>query len=320
MQKTEFIWHNGEIKPWEQAQVHVLTHALHYGSSVFEGIRVYDSDQGPVGFRLSEHIHRMFDSASIYRMPMPWSPEELIRACNDLVLANQLTSAYLRPILFRGTGTLGVVAGPEIATEGAIAAIEWGAYLGEDSRTQGVDVCVSSWRRPAPGTVPTMAKAGGNYLSSQLISMEAKQLGFHEGIALAVDGTLSEGAGENLFLVHQGKLMTPPLAASILGGITRDSVLKLARTMGMEILEQALPREMLYIADELFLTGTAAEITPVRSVDRITVGGGQRGPVTERIQDAFFGLFDGSTVDRWQWLEPVSTEQEAFHGRAAVSV
>ncbi len=299
------IWHNGKICPWEQAQVHVLSHALHYGSSVFEGIRVYDTPQGPAGFRLQDHVNRLFDSARIYHMPMPYDPAVLLQACHDIVAVNQMRSAYLRPIAFRGYGGLGVVASDDTPTEVSIAAVEWGAYLGEEGRECGVDVCVSSWNRVAPNTVPAGAKAGGNYLSSQLISMEAKRRGFAEGIGLSPDGTLSEGAGENLFIVKDGKLFTPPQAVSILAGITRDSIIQLAKNQGFEVVEQNLPREMLYLADELFFTGTAAEVTPIRSVDEIEVRCGGRGPITHQLQDAFFGLFDGRTEDQWGWLEPI---------------
>lgn len=305
MKPTQWIWHNGEYKAWFEATTHVLTHALHYGSSVFEGVRVYDRLGEPVGFRLREHLERLHDSARIYRMDLPWSVNDLRRVCSELVRRNGLASAYLRPIAYRGYGSLGVAPKEPLPVEMAIAAIEWGAYLGEEAREKGARVCVSSWTRLAPNTIPAGAKAGGNYLSSQLISMEAHRLGYDEGIGLAADGTLSEGAGENLFVVKDGKLLTPPQAASILAGITRDTVIKLADELGLAVKEQALSREMLYLADELFLTGTAAEITPVASVDDMPVGTGQRGPVTEQLQDAFFGLFDGRTDDRWGWLEPM---------------
>ena len=305
MKPTQLIWHNGELKPWFEATTHVLTHALHYGSSGFEGIRVYDHLGEPVGFRMREHLQRMHDSARSYRMEIPWSVDELYRACCEVTLRNGLGSAYLRPVAFRGYGSLGVAPHTPLPVDVAIAAIEWGAYLGEEAREKGARVCVSSWQRVAPNTIPAGAKAGGNYLSSQLISMEAHRLGYDEGIGLAVDGTLSEGAGENLFVVRNGELITPPQAASILAGITRDSVIKLALDQGMTVREQPLSREILYLADELFFTGTAAEITPIASIDDIPVGPGHRGPVTERIQDLFFGLFDGRTEDRHGWLEPV---------------
>jgi branched-chain amino acid aminotransferase len=292
--------------------VHVLSHSLHYGSSVFEGIRVYKTPRGVAGFRLTDHIRRLFNSAKIYRIKMPYTREALVAACKEVVLENGLLDgAYIRPIAFRGYGELGVAGNIEQPAVCSIAAWEWGAYLGAGALEQGVDVCVSSWQRVAPNTVPGLAKAGGNYLSSILVTLEARRLGFAEGIALNPSGYVSEGAGENLFVVQDGKLFTPPVAASILSGITRDSVIKLAEAAGLTVREQDIPRELLYIADEVFLTGTAAEITPVRSVDRIAVGEGKRGPVTERLQKLFFGLFDGSTADRWGWLEPMAQQKAA---------
>lgn len=303
---SEWIWQNGKLIPWAEARVHVLTHALHYGSSVFEGIRVYATPRGPAVFRLRDHTRRLFDSARIYRMEIPWSMEEIDSACKELVLRNELLKgAYIRPIVFRGYGEIGLAPPAGTPIETAIAAWEWGAYLGAEALEQGVDVCISSWQRVAPNTVPTMAKAGGNYLSSTLVSMEAKQRGFAEGIALSTDGTVSEGAGENVFVVRDGVLYTPPATDSILAGITRDSIMVLARQAGITVVEQSIPREMLYVVDEIFLTGTAAEVTPVRSVDHISVGAGRRGPMTESLQDSFFGLFDGRTSDQWGWLEPV---------------
>jgi branched-chain amino acid aminotransferase len=281
-----------------------MAHALHYGSSVFEGIRVYKTPDGPRVFRLTDHVQRLFNSAKIYRMPIPYGLDELVSVCKDVVLANKLLNgAYIRPIALRGYGDVGLAPKPDHPVDVAVAAWEWGAYLGADGLEQGVDACVSSWQRVAPNTVPALAKAGGNYLSSQLISTEAKRLGFAEGIALSTDGTVSEGAGENLFLLRDGRLMTPPSTSSILTGITRDTVLRLASRLDITVSEQSIPREMLYLADELFFTGTAAEITPVRSVDRIQIGAGRRGPVTKKLQDAFFGLFNGSTADSDGWLE-----------------
>jgi branched-chain amino acid aminotransferase len=244
-------------------------------------------------------------------MKIPYSREAITAACREVVRENGLKGAYIRPIAFRGYGELGVAGNIEQPASVSIAAWEWGSYLGEGALEQGVDVCVSSWQRVAPNTVPALAKAGGNYLSSALVTLEARRLGYAEGIALSVDGYVSEGAGENLFLVQNGKLYTPPVAASILSGITRDTVARLAESLGLQVLEQNIPRELLYIADEVFLTGTAAEITPVRSVDKITIGEGKRGPITERLQKLFFGLFDGSTVDRWNWLEPIAAEQKS---------
>lgn len=307
LKPSQLIWHDGKMVPWEEATVHVLTHALHYGSSVFEGVRVYQTPDGPVGFRLTDHIRRMFDSAKIYRLIVPYDLETLVAASKQVVRENGLTSgAYIRPIAFRGYGEMGVAGNVDAPAVVSIAAWEWGSYLGDGGLEKGVDVCVSSWQRVAPNTVPTLAKAGGNYLSSILVTLEARRLGFAEGIALNSEGYVSEGAGENLFLVRDGKIYTPPSSASILSGITRDTVIRLAHTLDLEVLEQNIPREMLYIADEVFLTGSAAEVTPVRSVDKIPVGEGRRGPVTERIQQAFFGLFDGSTTDQWGWLEAVT--------------
>ena len=305
MKATKYIWHNGKMVPWHEATTHVLTHALHYGSSVFEGIRVYDKLGESVGFRMRDHLQRLYDSAKIYRMKVPFDIETLHKACCELVVRNELTSAYLRPIAFRGYGSLGVAPKGDLPIDVSIAAIEWGAYLGEEARENGARVCVSSWARVAPNTVPAGAKAGGNYLSGQLITMEAHRLGFDEGIGLATDGTLSEGAGENLFAVKNNVLLTPPQSASILAGITRDSVMRLAHAMGFEVREQQMTREILYLADELFFTGTAAEITPIASVDDIDIGPGHRGPVTKQLQAAFFGLFDGTTEDRFGWLEPI---------------
>jgi len=293
---TQFIWFNGKLVPWEKATVHVLSHALHYGSSVFEGVRAYETPKGVAIFRLRDHTRRLFDSAKIYRIPMPFSPEQLNEACRQVIAANDLKrGAYLRPVVFRGYGEIGVTPKHEPPTEVAVAAWEWGKYLGAEAEEQGVDACISSWQRVAPNTLPALAKAGGNYLSSYLIGAEARRLGFAEGIGLSADGTLSEGSGENLFLVKDGVLLTPALAHSVLGGLTRDSVMRLARERGIEVKECATPRELLYIADEAFFTGTAVEITPVRSVDRLNIGSGKRGPITETLQKAFFGLFTGKT-------------------------
>jgi branched-chain amino acid aminotransferase len=303
---TQFIWFNGKLVPWEKATVHVLSHALHYGSSVFEGVRAYETPRGVAIFRLRDHTRRLYDSAKIYRIGIPFSPEQLNEACRQVISANGLTrGAYIRPVAFRGYGEIGVTPKIEPPTDVAIAAWEWGKYLGDESAEQGVDACVSSWHRVAPNTIPALAKAAGNYLSSQLIGAEARRLGFAEGIGLSPDGTVSEGAGENLFLVKDGVLMTPALVHSVLGGITRDTVTRLARERGLEVRECAIPRELLYIADEVFMTGTAAEITPIRSVDRLPVGAGKRGPITESLQNAFFGLFSGKTADKWGWLDYV---------------
>ncbi len=305
MKPTPFIWHKGKLVPWAEATVHVLAHGLHYGSSVFEGIRVYETKAGPAFFRLPAHIKRLADSARIYRMDVPYSFDKISDVCHEVVRANKLTAAYVRPVIYRGLGALSVDAGKGTPIEVSVAAFEWGSYLGPDALEQGVDVGVSSWTRPAPNTLPTMAKAGGNYLSSQQISMEAHRHGYVEGIALDVTGNLSEGAGENLFLVRDGVLFTTPLSAGILPGITRDSVMELARGLGIEVRQETLPREMLYVADEIFLTGTATEIAAVRSVDGMVVGAGKRGPLTAKLQSAFLGLFSGETPDRRGWLQPL---------------
>ena len=306
---ADHIWMNREIRPWADCTVHVLTHALHYGTSVFEGIRVYDTPKGPAVFRLTDHIRRFFDSARIYGFQPPYAEAEIIAACKETTAKNGLRSAYIRPVAFLGECGMGVIPKTHNApVDVAIATFPWGAYLGEEGLQKGVDVCVSSWARLAPNTVPAAAKAGGNYLSSYLIGKEARDRGFAEGIGLGTDGRLSEGAGENLFIIKDGKLMTPPASSSILQGITRDTVLRLAEQEGLTAIEQAMPREALYLADELFMTGTAAEITPIRSVDGVVVRCGGRGPVTRTLQDRFHGLFDGRTPDRWGWLEHVASE------------
>ncbi|ABO22163.1 branched-chain amino acid transaminase [Shewanella loihica] len=300
---AELIWFNGEIMPWGDAKVHVMSHALHYGTSVFEGIRVYDTPQGPAGFRLTDHVQRLYDSAKIYRMPVPYSFDETMQACRDIVKSNKLDAAYIRPLVFFGDVGMGITPPKDAKCDLMVAAFPWGAYLGEGSMERGVDVAVTSWNRLAPNTIPTGAKAGGNYLSSLQISTEAKRNGFDEGIALDVNGLVSEGAGANLFVVKKNKLYTPPATAAILLGITRDTIITLARDLGYEVVEEPMSREFLYLADEIFMTGTAAEIVPVRSVDRIEVGAGGRGPVTQALQASFFGLFNGETQDKWGWLE-----------------
>ncbi len=302
MSKMDYIWFNGELVEWDKATIHVLSHVVHYGSSVFEGVRCYETPRGPAIFRLRDHTRRLFNSAKIYRMELPYGEAEINRASHELIAANKLRSAYLRPIAFRGFGSLGV--DPRgCPVDVAIAAMNWGKYLGDEALEQGVDVGVSSWTRIAPNTLPAMAKAAANYMNSQLIKLEAVQHGYSEGIALDVDGYISEGSGENLFLVNNGRLVTPPLSASVLPGITRDCILTLAREKGIPIVEERIPREALYLADELFFTGTAAEVTPIRSVDGIQIGIGKRGPVTERLQQAFFGVISGEAEDRWGWLD-----------------
>jgi branched-chain amino acid aminotransferase len=299
------IWYDGKWVDWKDATVHVMAHVIHYGSSVFEGMRCYDTRHlGPAVFRLREHIERLFNSAKMYRMHIPFSMEEIIQACVDVVKVNEMKEAYIRPVVFRGYGSLGVL--PEgVPINVVIGAWEWGKYLGPEALEQGVDVCVSSWNRLALNTMPSLAKAGANYMNSQLIKMEAHEYGFAEGIALNPEGYVSEGSGENLFLVYKGKIYTPPLCASILPGITRDTVITLARELGYEVIEQMIPRSMLYLADELFFTGSAAEITPIRSVDKIPVGEGKRGPVTKQLQERFFGMMTGEYEDKYGWFTPV---------------
>ena len=299
----DHIWHNGSIKPWAEATVHVMAHGLHYGSSVFEGIRSYATPDGQAIFRLTDHLKRLYASAKIYDMYMPYDVPTLAQACRDVITANGLEKAYLRPIAYRGLGGFGLSA--DTPTDLAIAAWHMGPYLGPDVLEAGIDACVSSWQRFAPNTIPAGAKAGGNYLSGQLVAREARRLGFGEGIALASTGLLSEGAGENLFLVMDGALHTTPISAALLNGITRNSIITLAKANGIECVERDIPREYLYLCDELFMCGTAAEITPIRSVDGRQVGAGKPGPLTRRVQDLFFGLFDGRTADVHGWLEKV---------------
>ncbi len=302
---TEKIWHNGRLIAWNDARIHVLAHVTSYGSSWFEGIRCYATASGPAIFRLREHARRLHDSAKIYRVEIPYSIEELSAAMLDLVSVNKLESCYLRPLVIRGYGNIGVMPTKDNPIETYIAAWEWGKYLGDAAMENGVDVCVSSWTRMAPNTMPAMAKAGANYMNSQLIRMEAEVNGYAEGIALDASGYVSEGSGENLFVIRDGKIVTPPLGASVLPGITRDTVVTLAREMGIPVVESLIPREMLYIADEVFFSGTAAEITPIRSVDRIKIGAGKRGPITEKLQKEFFGIVEGKIADRHGWLTPV---------------
>ena len=302
-QYPEWIWQNGEIKPWKDATAHVMSHALHYGSSVFEGIRSYATPDGAAIFRLTDHLHRLFHSARIYDMVLPYSADELAAASRAVITKNGLKAAYIRPVAYRGLGGFGLSADTPIDV--AVAAWPMGPYLGAEALENGITACVSSWQRFAPNTIPAGAKAGGNYLSGQLIAREARQRGFGEGIALSSSGLLSEGAGENLFLVFDGALHTTPASASILAGITRDSLKVLAREEGIDVIERDLPREYLYLADEVFMCGTAAEVTPIRAVDGKQVGAGKAGPITRRLQELFFGLFDGRTHDKWGWLEQV---------------
>jgi branched-chain amino acid aminotransferase len=309
MKATEKIWRNGEFIAWDDAKIHVLSHVVSYGSSVFEGIRCYETTSGPAVFRLREHVRRMVDSAKIYRMDnFQFTREQLENAILDLVAINQLRSCYIRPIVLRGYGEIGVN-GTKNPLDIYLACWEWGKYLGESALADGVDVCVSSWNRIAPNTLPSLAKAGANYMNSQLMKMEAVANGYAEGIALDKSGYVSEGSGENIFLVRDGKIVTPPLGTSVLPGITRDSVLTLAGKLGIPIVEQIVPRELLYISDEVFFSGTAAEITPIRSIDRITIGKGRRGPVTEQIQREFFAIVNGTKPDIYSWLTPVPVRE-----------
>ncbi len=303
---SDQIWFNGKFINWQDATVHVMSHALHYGSSVFEGIRAYETYQGTCIFRLQEHIDRLFDSAKIYRLNIPYSNQQIVQACKQAVKKNNLKSAYLRPLAFLGEVGMGLRPPLDAVADVMIAAFPWEAYLGEEAIEKGVEVGVSSWNRLAPNTMPTAAKAGGNYLSSQLISCEAARHGYAEGIALDVNHYVSEGAGQNVFLVRKGVIYTPPGTASILQGLTRDAVICLARDAKLEVREEPISREALYLADEVFMTGTATEIVPVSHIDGLKVGAGFRGPVTKQLQQSFFGLFDGSTKDKYGWLEPVS--------------
>ena len=307
LETTQFIWHNGQMIPWESANIHVMSHVVHYGSSVFEGIRCYtqsgpDSETAEASiFRLPEHMQRFRDSGHIYRMPLGFTEAELSRAVVDLVEANGVAPCYIRPVAFRGYGEIGInpLSSP---VEVYIANYPWGKYV---PGNEGANVCVSSWNRHAPNTMPTMSKAGGNYLNSQLIRMEAAINGYDEGIALDVNGLISEGSGENLFLARGGVLYTTPLSSAVLNGITRNSILTLAKDLGIPVVEQALPREMLYISDECFFTGTAAEVTHLRSVDRILIGDGTMGPITKALHDEFFGIVNGTRPDRHHWLTSV---------------
>jgi branched-chain amino acid aminotransferase len=298
--QTEWIWYNGEFIPWASATLHVMSHAVHYGSSVFEGIRCYRTPEGPAIFRLDDHLRRMRDSARIYRMETEFDEAALEKACHELIVKNDLEECYIRPIMFRGYGAAGLnpAASP---VETYLICWPWGTYLGDGALERGVDVCVSSWQRPAPNTHPVMAKAGGNYLNSQLIKMEALANGYQEGIALGTTGLVSEGSGQNIFLVRDGTLLTPALDGTLLEGITRDCVIKVAEDLGIEVRQQDVPRELLYMADEIFFTGTAAEVTPVRSVDRIVIGTGSAGPVTRQLQERLLGIAQGGLPDAHGW-------------------
>ncbi len=300
MNKSEKIWMNGELVDWNDAKIHILSHVIHYGSSTFEGIRCYETAKGPAVLFLDEHIKRLYDSSKIYRIEIPYSTQELKEAVLDTIMANKHNSCYIRPLVYRGQGALGV--NPHLAAiEVAIATWEWGSYLGEDVLETGVDVRVSSWNRLAPNTLPTWAKAGGNYLNSQLIKMEAIMDNYAEGIGLDVNGYVSEGSGENIFIVRDGLIYTPMSGQSVLAGLTRQAVIHIAKELGYEVHETMIPREALYIADEVFLTGTAAEITPVRSIDKYPIGNEIRGPVTETLQSHYLKIIQ-TGEDPYNWL------------------
>lgn len=301
---TKYIWRNGEFINWEDATVHVTAHAIHYGSSVFEGIRAYATPDGPAIFRLRPHTERLVTGCRVARIDMPYTADELDVAITEIVGRNEHESAYIRPVAFRGAGPLGLE-GRSCPVEVMILTLDWGRYLGNEAIENGVDAQVSSWRRIAPDTFASLAKIGGQYVNSQFITMEAKDNGFHEGIALDINGYVSEGAGENLFVISNGIVYTPGAWSSILMGITRDTVLKLLEDLGYEVRYEPIAREMLYMADEIFFTGTAAEITPVRSVDRLKVGTGMPGPITKAVQKEFFGITSGELPDRHNWLTHV---------------
>lgn len=308
--QTEWIWKDGAFLPWQSAQIHVMSHVVHYGSSVFEGLRCYETPTGSAIFRAEDHFRRLIKSASIYRMPVEYSVEELTQASQELFRRNNLRAGYLRPIVIRGFGALGVNPAP-CPVEVYLMCWPWGAYLGAEGLERGVDVCVSTWARPAPNTYPALAKAGGNYLNGQLVKMEAVANGYAEAIALGTDGLVSEGSGQNLFLVEGGTLVTPRMDGTMLGGITRDTVIHLALDLGIEVREESVPREALYTADELFFTGTAAEVTPIRSVDRIDVGEGAPGPVTRKIQQAYLDLVEGRRADTRGWRSEFTLQTTA---------
>ncbi len=303
-EKVDKIWMNGKLVNWDDAKIHVLSHVIHYGSSLFEGARCYLTKNGPAIFRLEAHTDRLFNSCKIYRMEIPYTKEEINRAIIDLIKVNKLDACYIRPVAYRGYEQLGVdpTACP---VDVSIAVWRWGKYLGPEALENGVPVCVSSWNRMAPNTLPAMAKSGANYMNAQLIKMEAKEHGYVEGIALDVFGFVSEGSGENVFIVREGALITPSFGCSILPGITRNTVITLAHEMEIKVIEQSIPREALYVADEVFFTGSAAEITPIKSIDKVTIGNGKRGPITKLLQERFFQIVMGETEDKYGWLNYV---------------
>ncbi len=300
-EKNGMVWINGKLVPWKEANIHIASHVIHYGSSLFEGFRAYNTPKGTAIFRNSAHIKRLYNSCKMYRMEIPFTQEEFEQAVIQTIKANKLKACYIRPVVYRGYGTLGVDPFPN-PIDCAILVWEWGQYLGEKALENGVDVKISTWQRMAPNTFPALAKSGANYMNSQLIKMEALLEGYAEGIALNVRGHISEGSGENIFIVTNGEIHTPPLSSSILPGITRDAVICMAKDLGITLVEETIPREMLYIAEEVFFTGSAAEITPIRSVDKITIGNGRRGPVVKRLQDEFFAYINGERKDKYRWL------------------
>ncbi|MGB6977362.1 MAG: branched-chain amino acid transaminase [Gammaproteobacteria bacterium] len=308
------IWHNGKFIPWNKANIHIMSHVVNYASALFEGIRCYTTPQGPAIFRLRDHIERLRDSCHVYRMDIGYSVAELMAACVELVRINKFQHCYLRPLVFRGYGTFGVNPLPN-PVDAYIASWVWDRYLGKDSIEQGVDVCVASWTRLHGNTLPTTAKASANYMNSQLIKMEAITNGFAEGIALDSHGSVSEGSGENIFIVKDGQLYTPPLSSGILLGITRDSAIQIARSIGYKVKEHTLPRASLYTADEVFFTGTAAEITPIRSIDRIKIGKGKRGPITEALQKEFFAITSGQKQAPGDWLTFTNDAPKKRHSK-----
>ncbi len=305
LNESEFIWRDGTFIKWNDAQIHLLAHSVQFGSAVFEGIRCYSTPRGPAVFRLREHFKRMFNSCKIYRMPVAYGMEELVEATRELVRRNKLDACYVRPMVLRGYGAAGMVPF-DSPVEVYIPCWIWGAYLGEGALVNGVDACVASWHRVAPNTIPAMAKIAGNYLGGQLIKMEALANGYDEAIALGPDGMVSEGSGQNVFAVDGGVLYTPPIDGTLLPGITRDTVVKLAADLGLSVSVQPLSREVLYTCDELFVCGTASEITPVRSVDKLPVGDGQPGPITRALQERFVGIVSGTSEDTHGWLTQVN--------------
>lgn len=302
LEETPKIWFNGELIDWKDAKIHVLSHVVHYGSSVFEGLRCYDTENGPAVFRLKDHMKRLKNSAKVYRMDIPYTIEQLCEGVKDTININKIKSCYVRPIAFRGYNELGVYP-LNCPIETVIAVWAWGQYLGEDALEQGIDICTSSWRKMAPDTMPNMAKAGSNYMNSQLSKMEATMNGYKESVLLNYQGNVAEGSGENIFLIEDGVIYTPDLGSSVLKGITRDTVMTIAKDLGYEVKEETISRERMYIADEVFFTGSAAELSPIRSIDQIKIGKGKRGPITKKLQDALFDIINNRVEDEHGWLD-----------------